>query len=90
MNAMPRKIFFRKLYFEIALAIFFIFLATSHYPGNGFDFITLFCCLFATTNIVTSINMLRTYNELKKLANIMDNFQTDDDSLDDKDSEEKH
>ena len=34
--------------------------------------------------------MLRTYNELKKLANIMDNFQTDDDSLDDKDSEEKH
>ena len=34
--------------------------------------------------------MLRTYNELKKLANIMDNFQMDDDSLDDKDSEEKH
>ena len=34
--------------------------------------------------------MLRTYNELKKLANIMDNFQTNDDSLDDKDPEEKH
>ncbi len=34
--------------------------------------------------------MLRTYNELKKLANIVDNFQTDDDSLDDKDPKEKH
>ena len=87
---MPRKIFFRKLYFEIALAVFFIFLATSHYPGNGFDFVTLFCCLFATNSIVTSINMLRTCNELKKLANIMEDFQTDDDPLDDKDPEEKH
>ena len=51
---------------------------------------TLFCCLFATNSIVTSINMLRTYNELKKLANIMEDFQMDDDPLDDKDPEEKH
>ncbi len=34
--------------------------------------------------------MLRTYNELKKLANIMEDFQMDDDPLDDKDPEEKH
>ena len=87
---MPRKIFFRKLYFEIALAAFFIFLATTHYPGNGFDFITIFCCLFATTSIVTSINMLRTYNELKKLANIIENLPDNESSLDDKEPKEKH
>ena len=87
---MPRKIFFRKLYFEITLAVFFIFLATSHYPRNRFDFVTLFYYLFATNSIVTSINMLRTYNELKKLATIMEDFQMDDDPLDDKDPEEKH
>ena len=34
--------------------------------------------------------MLRTYNELKKLATIMEDFQTDDGPLDDKDPEEKH
>ncbi len=87
---MPRKIFFRKLYFEIVLATFFIFLATTHYPGNGFDFITIFCCLFATTSIVTSINMLRTYNELKKLANIINNLPDNESSLDDKEPKEKH
>ena len=87
---MTRKSFFRKLYFEIILAVLFIFLATMHYPGNGFDFITLFCCLFATTSIVTSINMLRTYNELKKLANLIENLPDDEDSLDDKEPKEKH
>ena len=87
---MTRKSFFRKLYFEIILAVFFIFLATTHYTGNGFDFITLFCCLFATTSIVTSINMLRTYNELKKLANLIENLPDDEDSLDDKEPKEKH
>ena len=87
---MTRKSFFRRLYFEIILAVFFIFLATTHYHGNGFDFITLFCCLFATTSIVTSINMLRTYNELKKLANLIENLPDDEDSLDDKEPKEKH
>ena len=56
---------------------------------NGFDFITLFCCLFATTSIVTSINMLRTYNELKKLANLIENLPDDEDSLDDKRTKRK-
>ena len=82
---MTRKSFFRKLYFEIILAVFFIFLATTHYPGNGFDFITLFCCLFATTSIVTSINMLPHLQRVEKNSpTLIENLPDDEDSLDDK------
>lgn len=34
--------------------------------------------------------MLRTYNELKKLANLIEKFPDDEDSLDDKEPKEKH
>jgi len=34
--------------------------------------------------------MLRTYNELKKLANLIENLPDDEDSLDDKGPKEKH
>ena len=54
---------------EIFIACFFIFLAVQLLPIRGWEFSTIFCCVFATFSISNAIRMLNSYLTMRKLIN---------------------
>lgn len=59
--------FFIYLYTELVLGIFFIFLAIQLLPIRGWEFTTIFCCVFATISIINTYRMAQTYRAVKQL-----------------------
>ena len=60
--------FFVHFILEILIASFFIFLAIL-LPIRGWEFSTIFCCVFATFSISNAIRMLQSYIAMRKLIN---------------------
>lgn len=54
---------------EILITSFFIFLAVILLPIRGWEFSTIFCCVFATFSISNAIRMLQSYIAMRKLIN---------------------
>ena len=54
---------------EILITSFFIFLAVILLPIRGWEFSTIFCCIFATFSISNAIRMLQSYIAMRKLIN---------------------
>ena len=54
---------------EILITSFFIFLAVQLLPIRGWEFATIFCCVFATFSISNAIRMLNSYLAMRKLIN---------------------
>ena len=54
---------------EILITSFFIFLAVILLPIRGWEFSTIFCCVFATFSISNAIRMLNSYLAMRKLIN---------------------
>ena len=54
---------------EILITSFFIFLAVQLLPIRGWEFSTIFCCVFATFSISNAIRMLNSYLAMRKLIN---------------------
>ena len=61
--------FFVHFILEILIASFFIFLAVLLLPIRGWEFSTIFCCVFATFSISNAIRMLQSYIAMRKLIN---------------------
>lgn len=61
--------FFVHFIIEIFIACFFIFLAVQLLPIRGWEFSTIFCCVFATFSISNAIRMLNSYLTMRKLIN---------------------
>ena len=60
--------FFVHFILEILIASFFIFLAILLLI-RGWEFSTIFCCVFATFSISNAIRMLQSYIAMRKLIN---------------------
>lgn len=54
---------------EILITSFFIFLAVILLPIRGWEFSTIFCCVFATFSISNALRMLQSYIAMRKLIN---------------------
>ena len=54
---------------EILITSFFIFLAVILLPIRGWEFSTIFRCVFATFSISNAIRMLQSYIAMRKLIN---------------------
>ena len=54
---------------EILITSFFIFLAVILLPIRGWEFSTIFCCVFATFSISNAIRMLQSYIAMRKFIN---------------------
>ena len=61
--------FFVHFIIEIFIACFFIFLAVQLLPIRGWEFSTIFCCVFATFSISNAIRMLNSYLTMRKFIN---------------------
>ena len=61
--------FFVHFIVEILIASFFIFLAVQLLPIRGWEFSTIFCCVFATFSISNAIRMLQSYRAMRKFIN---------------------
>lgn len=81
-----KRAFLFHLYFEAALTGFFIFLAVQLLPIRGWEFSTIFCCVFATASLVNVIKMIQTYWAFKIIqqaaAHLSNNNNDDDDDVD--------
>ena len=64
-----KRQFFVHFILEILIASFFIFLAVLLLPIRGWEFATIFCCVFATFSISNAIRMVQSYLAMKKLIN---------------------
>ena len=64
-----KRQFFVHFILEILIASFFIFLAVLLLPIRGWEFSTIFCCVFATFSISNAIRMLQSYIAMRKLIN---------------------
>ena len=64
-----KRQFFVHFILEILIASFFIFLAVILLPIRGWEFATIFCCVFATFSISNAIRMLQSYIAMRKLIN---------------------
>ena len=64
-----KRQFFVHFILEILIASFFIFLAVLLLPIRGWEFSTIFCCVFATFSISNAIRMLQSYRAMRKLIN---------------------
>ena len=64
-----KRQFFVHFILEILIASFFIFLAVLLLPIRGWEFATIFCCVFATFSISNAIRMLQSYIAMRKLIN---------------------
>lgn len=64
-----KRQFFVHFILEILIASFFIFLAVLLLPIRGWEFATIFCCVFATFSISNAIRMLNSYLAMRKLIN---------------------
>lgn len=69
-----KRAFLFHLYFEVALSCFFIFLAVQLLPVRGWEFTTIFCCVFATASLVTVIKMIQTYWAFKTIQQAAQNL----------------
>ena len=54
---------------EILITSFFIFLAVILLPIRGWEFSTIFCCVFATFSISNAIRMVQSYLAMRKFIN---------------------
>ena len=54
---------------EILITSFFIFLAVILLPIRGWEFSTIFCCVFATFSISNALRMLKSYLAMRKFIN---------------------
>lgn len=54
---------------EILITSFFIFLAVILLPIRGWEFSTIFCCVFATFSISNALRMLKSYLVMRKFIN---------------------
>ena len=64
-----KRQFFVHFILEILIASFFIFLAVLLLPIRGWEFSTIFCCVFATFSISNAIRMLQSYRAMRKFIN---------------------
>ena len=64
-----KRQFFVHFILEILIASFFIFLAVILLPIRGWEFSTIFCCVFATFSISNAIRMLQSYIAMRKFIN---------------------
>ena len=64
-----KRQFFVHFILEILIASFFIFLAVLLLPIRGWEFSTIFCCVFATFSISNAIRMSQSYLAMRKLIN---------------------
>lgn len=64
-----KRQFFVHFILEILIASFFIFLAVLLLPIRGWEFSTIFCCVFATFSISNAIRLLQSYIAMRKLIN---------------------
>ena len=64
-----KRQFFVHFILEILIASFFIFLAVQLLPIRGWEFSTIFCCVFATFSISNAIRMVQSYLAMKKFIN---------------------
>lgn len=64
-----KRQFFVHFILEILIASFFIFLAVLLLPIRGWEFSTIFCCVFATFSISNAIRMVQSYLAMRKLIN---------------------
>ena len=64
-----KRQFFVHFILEILIASFFIFLAVILLPIRGWEFSTIFCCVFATFSISNALRMLKSYLAMRKFIN---------------------
>lgn len=64
-----KRQFFVHCILEILIASFFIFLAVLLLPIRGWEFATIFCCVFATFSISNAIRMVQSYLAMRKFIN---------------------
>ena len=64
-----KRQFFVHFILEILIASFFIFLAVLLLPIRGWEFSTIFCCIFATFSISNAIRMVQSYLAMRKFIN---------------------
>ena len=64
-----KRQFFVHFILEILIASFFIFLAVLLLPIRGWEFATIFCCVFATFSISNAIRMVQSYLAMRKFIN---------------------
>lgn len=64
-----KRQFFVHFILEILIASFFIFLAVILLPIRGWEFSTIFCCVFATFSISNAIRMVQSYLAMRKFIN---------------------
>ena len=64
-----KRQFFVHFILEILITSFFIFLAVILLPIRGWEFSTIFCCVFATFSISNAIRMVQSYLAMRKFIN---------------------
>lgn len=58
---------FWRFYLDLAFCIFFVFLAIQLLPVRGWDFTTIFCCVFATISAMNVIRLLTAQQRMRKI-----------------------